>query len=371
MGVNLEVALSPPLPPGQRVELELTFAATPRAVSGRSGYDRDRDILSLGDFIPTLVPFQNGGWAYYPYSDLGDHGYYDTARYTVNLASTGGERLIVGGTGSIAAVDAGRTRYAFDAPNVRDAAYVVSPRFADPLANDALTRRLGGMRLLAYFLPEHRDSATRQLDLVAPAMEWYSATIGAYPFDTYTIAEMGVPLERTDNYAQEYPMSYFVPTGWLRLGTTPGSWTWYTPFHEAGHQWFYSTVGSNQLTDPWLDEALTSFITTEYVRARFPALYGAVYADVTRQARAAKAVSSGVFSGFASENEYTATVYDKGVQMLSRVRQSMGDGPFYSALREYYRQRTFGRAFPADLTQTLQKHSASDLGPVFSAYLGY
>ena len=66
-----------------------------------------------------------------------------------------------------------------------------------------MTRKQNGTLMLAYFLPEHQTQGQRQLDLVAGAFSWYSQAVGPYPFDTYTIVEMGVPLDRTDNYAQE------------------------------------------------------------------------------------------------------------------------------------------------------------------------
>src|SRR5437660_11626943 len=101
--------------------------------------------------------------------------------------------------------------------------------------------------------------------------------------------------------------------------------------HEACHHWFYSAVGSNQLEDPWLHEAMTSYINVEYVRANFPDLYDLTWRSIAGGAQTARPVSSGVYSGFASENQYTVTVYDTGVQMLDRVRRAMGDGPFYAA----------------------------------------
>jgi hypothetical protein len=368
--VNLEVTLPQPLKVSERTEIDLQFDLKARPVGGRTGYDHANDILCLGDMLPTVVPWENGGWSYYPYSDLGDLGYYDTSDYVVKIASSAKEKLIVGGTGKLASVDANRTEWQFNAAKVRDVAYVVSPRFMDPLARDTMRRQQDGISILAYFLPEHEAEGRRQLDLVAPALRWFGQKIGVYPFDTYTVAEMGVPLERTDNYAQEYPMAYFVPTTWLRYGTTPGTWTWYTPVHEVGHQWFYSAIGSNQLEDPWLDEAMTTYVTAEYVRANYPSLYPQAWRSMSGGATGARPVSSGVYSGFANENQYSDTVYDTGVQMLDKVRTAMGDDAFYATLRDYYRKFQFGRARPADLTALFQAHSNADLGPIFSKYLG-
>ena len=85
-------------------------------------------------------------------------------------------------------------------------------------------------------------------------------------------------------------MAYFIPTNWLPIGTAIGTWTWFTPFHEVGHQWFYSTVGNNQLTAPWLDEAMTTYICTEYIRAKFPSQYAGSWASMTSGATLARPI---------------------------------------------------------------------------------
>lgn len=370
-GINLEVALPAPAPPGGKVSLSINFNLKPRPVGGRTGYNRADDILGLGDMLPTVVPWENGGWSYYPYSKLGDLGYYAASDYEVALSSTNGEKLVAGGTGEVAGVSPDRSRWVFKAKAVRDVAYVVSPRFVNPLDDPSMRREAGGVRVLGLFRPEHRAEGKIQLDLVAPALQWASKNIGPYPHATYTVAEMGAPLERTDNYAQEYPTLYLVPASWLNVPVTPGAWTWYVPVHEVIHQWFYSAVGSNQLIDPWLDEALTTYVTAEYVRLNYPAQYARSWASMTGNASSARPVSAGVFSGFANEEQYTAAIYDRGTLMLDQVRRAMGDASFYRALQDYHTRFAGKRAKPADLLRTLQGYSSADLKPIFAEHLGY
>jgi hypothetical protein len=370
-GLNLETRLDPTVANGNKITLNIVADLTPRPVGGRTGYDKTNDILSLGDMLPTVVPFENGGWQYYPYSELGDLGNNPTANYSITIRSSGRERLVVGGTGESVERSTDGTRWRFEAANVRDVAYVVSPRFINPWEDPSMARQEGSVKMLAFFLAGHKEAGKRQLALCGPAISWFGDNIGAYPFNTYTIAEMGVPLERTDNYAQEYPMAYFIPTNWLSLGTEPGTWTWYIPVHEVGHQWFYSTIGNNQLTDPWLDEAMTTYVTAEYVRTNFPNVYGQSFADMTGGATTSKPVSAGVYSGFANENQYTAAIYDTGTVMLDKVRKAMGDQSFYAALQDYYTTYKFRRATPAHLLAVLQNHTKADLGSIFAAYLGY
>lgn len=370
-GINLEVQLPAKLEPGARLVLDLSFEVQPRPVGGRTGYDTANDILGLGDMLPTVVPWENGGWSVYPYSELGDLGYYMHSDYVVEVGSSASEKLVVGGTGDSVEYDAARNTWRFEANNVRDAAYAVSPRFVNPLADANMRRQVGDTTVLGYFLPGYREAGLRQLELVTPAVEWFDKTLDEYPFRTYTVAQMGVPKLRSDNYAQEYPTSYFIPTSWLSLGTSPPSWTWYTPVHEVAHQWFYSTVANNQIADPWLDEALATYMTAEYVRASFPNYYNAAFGSMTGNVTNARPVSAGLFSGFASENQYSATIYDTGTQMLDRTRRVMGNEAFYAALREYCDTYRFKKVTPANLLAIFQKHTDADLAAIWSDYLAY
>ena len=39
--------------------------------------------------------------------------------------------------------------------------------------------------------------------------------------------------------------------------------------HETAHQWFYGLVGNDEVDEPWLDEALTEYMTMRYYGYRY------------------------------------------------------------------------------------------------------
>jgi hypothetical protein len=362
--VNLAIALPAPLAPGAAVDLELRFSLHPPRFGGRHGYDATHDILTLGDWLPSVVPYENGGWAQFPYGEHGDEGENEVADYRVTFTSD--HTLVAGGTG--AATTHEPRRWTFDAPAVRDVAYTLSPQFMNPYSDAALTRDAGGVRVLGYFLPAHRAAGGALLDTVAAALRWYAGHIGPYPYPVFTVGEMALPREAQWDYAQEYPMVYLLPTQDAAGAPVAGAWSWYTPLHETAHAWFYGAVGNNQLTDPWLDEALANMVSAEYIRDQRPALYPAAFAALSGPG-GGWPVSAGLYSGFPSDAAYFHAIYDQGTSMVAAVRAAMGSGPFWSAMRDYYSRFSGKRARPRDLLATWQRWSGADLQPIYAHYL--
>ncbi|MDQ2805707.1 MAG: hypothetical protein M3Z04_02110 [Chloroflexota bacterium] len=362
--VNLNIGLPTPLAPGAAIEVTLRFRIQPPRFGGRHGYDVTHDLLTLGDWLPSIVPYENGGWSQFPYGEHGDQGNNAVADYHVLFSSP--DALVIGGTGT--ATRPSSRQWAFYAPSVRDVAYTLSPRLRDPSADPGLSRDAGGVRVLGYFLPEHRAAGGALLDTVAAAIRWYSAQVGPYPYPVFTVGEMALPQAAEWDYAQEYPMVYFLPT--QRAGSAPqaGSWTFYTPLHETAHAWFYGAVGNNQLIDPWLDETLANYLTLGYIRAQQPGRFPAALAVLTGPG-GGWPVSASLYSGFPSDAAYFHAVYDQGTAFVEAVHTAMGDSRFWAALRAYYRQYNGDRARPRDLLAIWQAYSPTDLLPLFARYL--
>lgn len=362
---NLNLPLPQPLAYGSTVNFTLEFTIHPKTFGGRHGYDPNTDLLTLGDWLPSVVPYENGGWLQFPYADIGDQGINETANYTVQFDTT--DNMVIGGTGTATTHTAKRWVYA--APGVRDVAYTLSSRLLNPYTDGNLTRKVGNTTIRGYFLPAHRQYAGPLLDLAASALRWYGERLTPYPYRDFVVSEMGYPTEKQWDYAQEYPQAYLIPTQRVVNGITPGTFTWLTPVHEVAHQWFYSTVGNNQLQDPWLDEALVSFLSAEYTRAQRPTLYSTVWRTLIGPG-VGRPVSSSLFAGYGKdETSYFRTTYDLGTVFVGAVYNTMGAKPFWDALDDYITHFADKRAHPADLLGIWQAHSPKPLDGIFDRYL--
>jgi hypothetical protein len=109
--------------------------------------------------------------------------------------------------------------------------------------------------------------------------------------------------------------------------------------HEIAHQWFYGLVGSDQIQEPWLDEALAEFAATDlYGEAQQPCEPGPVASPVTAFPARRDTLACG---------GYGDTIYRGGAALVASVRARLGKDRFDAAMRTYVEQNA-GRIATTD-----------------------
>ena len=114
------------------------------------------------------------------------------------------------------------------------------------------------MRLLLQ--PEHAGQADRHFAATRTALRFYGEWFGAYPYGHITIVD---PAWQSEAGGMEYPTLFTAGTRWLapRRVTQPEGVT----VHEAGHQFWYGIVASNEFEHAWMDEGLNTFSTARAI----------------------------------------------------------------------------------------------------------
>ncbi len=367
--VNLELTLSALLAPAHATSFNLNFSLDPPHNGGRFGYNVASDVLTLGDWLPSVMPYENGSWLQYPYADAGDLGVNATANYRVTFTAAG--PIVVAATGNPQQISDSEWRYT--APAVRDVAATISPRLVNPLQNASLRRIVGSTTIYGFFLTPHLLGGQPELDDATAAFAWYSATIGAYPYRSYVVSEMAATTDGCGNYSQEYPMIALLNPSLLGHNPVPHTWDEWEAQHEVAHAWFYSTLGNDQMRDPWLDEVLATSLNLEYVRTLGSSDYAAAARTMTAGLRP-QPVSSSVFAfpqagSCLLDTTYFLAVYSQGATFLGEVRAALGPTAYIQSLRDYYATFSYKRARPADLLAIFQAHSNANLQPIFDKYL--
>jgi aminopeptidase N len=217
----------------------------------------------------------------------------------------------------------------------------------------------GDVVIYSYYLPQHERAGENALKYAADALKTYERRFGLYPyrelkvFETTTVAG-GI----------EYPMLAGVTDTNYDLETNSGgSYFEWLVAHEVAHQWWYNMVGSNPITAPWLDEALTQYSASLYIEDR----YGDAAAQAQRQLlfnerydkeRKAKGDHRvGQASAAFPRWSYFPIVYGKGPLFFEEVRRNGGDARFEAWLHLYFARHRYGIVQADDLLR-----AAADAG---------
>jgi hypothetical protein len=162
------------------------------------------------------------------------------------------------------------------------------------------------------------------------AFDKYVGFLGAFPYSRMFIAET------SPGFAMESPQGFWIPDSYKPADVT------FAVLHEVGHMWFYSSVGSNQATEPFADEALVEYLTRTMTGFR--------------ASRCATANLDGSVYDYTSDCYYDV-IYIQGSNYLKAYRNKVGDAKFYAGLRSYYNQYKNGFGGTRQLLSALQAQS--------------
>ncbi len=255
-----------------------------------------------------------------------------TSRH-VRVRITTDRRLVLATTGDRISVSADGLTQVFEAENVRD--------FTVTAAADYQTRErvVGDTTVRAWFRPGTRGWA--MLDAAADAFAALEERLGPYRYPTFKV------VQSAGGYGMESPGLIWIPTG------TAAANLRYLAAHETAHQWFYGMVGSDQVREPFTDEATADFAARSVL--------GIHRASRCRVARLDRSIYD------YSARCYYETIYIQGGNLLDDARQLMGSDLFWTALRGYVGANRHELAATATLLRALDDATPIDLAGLLLA----
>ncbi len=222
----LEVHLEQKLEPDEKVEIEIGFVLSLAECTHRLGYFDGS--VNLGNFFPILAVFENGEYNIAPYYSTGDPFYSLAANFDVEFSFPSKYHLSSTGVKSLTE-QGGMTKATMSAKAVRD--------FAICLTSEAqVASRKVGKTLVSYVGYDGDENLAEAIDISAKALEYFSATFGAYPYATLDIVK--APFLHG---GMEYP-SLVIISDSLEEASDINR----VIVHEIAHQWWYGVVGNNQ-----------------------------------------------------------------------------------------------------------------------------
>ena len=379
------VPLPQPVPPGATATIAIAWTARVPRPFARTGVVGD--FFFIAQWFPKLGVLQNDGWHtpqfHVSTEFFSDYGVYDV-RLTVPqgwvVAATGVERDRrdhpgEGGAGPT-------TTYRYYQEDVHDFAWTTSPDYVERTARfEHPTLPAVTMRLLLQ--PEHVGQAERHFAATRTALKYFGEWFGAYPYGHVTIVD---PAYQSRAGGMEYPTLFTAGTAWL----VPAAVTYHTPeevtVHEAGHQFFYGIVGTNEFDHAWMDEGLTTYATARALTEDYPETYferrffGGFVPWVFRDVRLARETFWNRLAGYrnAPKSDVPATpsyqyhpleglyiTYSKTALWLNTMERWLGWETMQRLLSTYFARWQFRHPEPRDFFDVAAEVSDKEVGEFF------
>jgi aminopeptidase N len=305
----------------------------------------------------------------------------DFGTYDVHL--TVPRNWIVGATGTELDVrdeaDGSRTHH-FYQEDVHDFAWTTSPHYLERHERfEHPTLPPVDIRLLLQ--PEHEDQAARHFAAARVALKYYGEWFGPYPYNHLTVVD---PAWQSGAGGMEYPTLITAGTEWIapRGATDPEDVT----VHEAGHQFWYGIVATNEFEDGWMDEGLNTFSTARAIEAAgFPNFYSHRYFGgfipwTVKELPLSREVNGDRMAGYrkwASQDVQAtptfrywpgsagAITYDKTALWLHTLERHLGWPVLQRVLSTYCQRYAFKHPKPADFFAVANEVSGQDLAWYF------
>ncbi len=359
------VPLSPSLAPGASVVVSLQYSATlpTDTSSGYAVFVNADGVYAMAGFYPTIPVYDAQGWNVEVSPSYGDVTFTDASFYRVQ--ATAPTTLTVVTSGPIVdTVDRGdgtSTWTAVGGP-IRD--------FYIAMADDyqVLREQVDGTWVNSYYRSGQDEGGRLALKYASEALRLFNRKFGEYPY-----AELDVVPTPTNAGGIEYP-GLIVVSESLYVGR--GTYFELVVAHEMAHQWWYGLVGSDQLDEPWMDEALANYSMYIYFENTASIddaqrIRETTFEDAYRelQQNHIDRAIGGPVAGFPNQSDYVAVVYGKGPLFFDAVRKRLGDDAFFAGLRTYLKLHRYGVAYPEDLISAFEKASGQQIDDLYRSWV--
>lgn len=369
----LKVDLPARLEPGQAAEINLEFAGqvpldfggdiTP---AGYGIYNLSNGVMALSGWYPTLAVYDQDGWNLDAPSEIGDSGFSDMAFYSVDVTAPSSLVLAATGTQTGMEILIGKRQYHFESGPARDFFLIASPDF------EVASRTVDGTTVHSYYLRGQEAAGRTVLQVASDSLKVFNQLFGAYPYAEFDVVQ--APMRNA--LGVEFPGIVLI--GAEQYAGFDRSDFHTTIAHEVAHQWWYNLVGNDVFDEPWLDESLTTYVSSFYFEfgpARSvpqPLIqYWQERYDKLRQDGLDEQITATLahFESLNNPRIYGGVAYSKGALFFNALRQEIGDQAFFQALKDYYLAYQYRIARGQDLLDIFEQAAGRDLDDFYNQWL--
>jgi hypothetical protein len=355
-GHRFTVSLPQPLVPNSQITLAMRFRIAIPAKVKEAPYGYDVDQVNLTDWYPFIVPYING-WVLHDESYLGEHLVYDAADFDVNVKTT--DANIIFATSGVeepaSSGSAGEwTRYRLY--GARTFALSASDQFK------VVDTTVGSTVIRSYYYPGYEDQGLAVLNAAFRAVGLWETKFAPYPYGSLSIVQADL------NDGQEYDGLVFLATKFYNEYNGSARSNLVTiGVHEIAHQWWFGLVGSDQATEPWLDEALAVYSEAIFYKYIYPNSLDWWWQFRVNYFGPSGYVDTTVYEP-ASFRVYVNAAYLNGANFLESLNYRMGDDAFFAFLKDYTSRYGRGHTTAYDFFAVARQNTTADISDLIAAY---
>ncbi len=365
----VRVPLPQALQPGEQVSINLDFEIQVTFdMGGNYGlFGYFDDVLVLDTFYPVVPVYDDEGWNVEVPPPNGDWPYFDASFYLVRVTAPADLTVVAAGIEIDREQVGDEQVLTIAAGPTRDFYLAASAKY------EVVSTTVGETTVNSYAFAERMDRAEFALQVAVDALESFNARFGVYPYTEFDV--LSTPMLAL---GIEYPgivgISLRAYDPEETISGAPSQYMLEVALaHEVGHQWFYNVVGNDQMDEPWLDEALTQYVTGLY----FLDVHGESEAEQYRgnmwygywggvdQAEIPIGLTADAYAG----NEYGPIVYGRGPIFVTALADEMGPETFDAFLRDYYTSNQWGISTSETFRQLAEQHCQCDLSTLFEEWV--
>jgi len=236
----------------------------------------------------------------------------------------------------------------FVADTAGDFAWATSSRYVWDATRATIPGK-GPVPINMLYVPWRAQAFAQAATIARHALQFYSGLWIPYTFPVLTLAD-------GPENGMEYPMIIFSAAG--------------ASDHEAGHEWWPMTLGTNETWYPFMDEGFNQYmnILSGDDRSGRPVNLDGVgqeYGRTSGNEREAPLMWDANYGG----PMYEFQGYEKAPMMLSMLGGVVGDSAVQRAMREYAQAWRFKHPSPWDFTFSMDKSLGRDLGWFWYSWL--
>jgi hypothetical protein len=364
----IRIPLPTALEPGAQIVIGMDFEVEmPQEMGGNYGLFGYFDgVLVLDEFYPVIPVYDDEGWNVEVPPPNADMPYYDASFYLVQVTAPAELTLVASGI-EVSREYEGETQVVTFAAGPARGFYLAA---AESLV--VTSQVIGETTVKSYAFEEWGEGSGMALQVATDALESFNARFGTYPYTEFEVVD--TPMLAL---GMEYPgvvaisLALYDPDGEVS-GLPAPVLLESAVAHEVGHQWFYNVVGSDQIDEPWVDEAVVQYLTGLYYRDTYgedaERSYRGSWED--RWARVDRAdIPIGLPAVEYEGAEYGAIVYGRGPIFIAILEEEMGRETFDAFLRDYYESYKWDIGTGDAFRQLAEAHCECDLSALFDAWV--